>query len=228
MAKPQEKADEKNEQKPQPRAANADLILAAAARLFRSKGYGAATVRDIARAAGVLPGTLHYWFPNKERILFSMAEAAVLGVTARVREAIAGSHDPVRRLRLALDAYVMELLRGGDAMVVLLYEFRSLSGGHRAAIAALRNRFDRIWDGLVHQAVGAGSLRPEIDVRLVRLFGLGAANWVLQWYTPKGDYTPEEIAEKYARFFAGSIFPGAPPPGWQPEPEEPSAPNSPG
>jgi AcrR family transcriptional regulator len=35
------------------------VLLGVAGRLFREKGYQATTARDIAAAAGMLPGSLH-------------------------------------------------------------------------------------------------------------------------------------------------------------------------
>ncbi|PYQ46008.1 MAG: hypothetical protein DMF77_02445 [Acidobacteria bacterium] len=44
-----------------------DRFLDAAARLFRAKGFEATTVREIAKAARMLPGSLHYRYPTKDR-----------------------------------------------------------------------------------------------------------------------------------------------------------------
>jgi AcrR family transcriptional regulator len=46
-------------------------IYAAAIQLFREKGYGAATVEEIARSAGVAKGTLFNFFPAKGAILLA-------------------------------------------------------------------------------------------------------------------------------------------------------------
>jgi AcrR family transcriptional regulator len=46
-------------------------LLDAAAQVFAAEGYAAATMNGVAAAAGVSPGTLYQFFPNKE----SMAEA---------------------------------------------------------------------------------------------------------------------------------------------------------
>ena len=44
-------------------------ILDHAARLFRTKGFEATSVRDIARAVGMLPGSLYCHFATKEELL---------------------------------------------------------------------------------------------------------------------------------------------------------------
>ncbi|MFZ5814199.1 MAG: TetR/AcrR family transcriptional regulator [Bacillota bacterium] len=51
-------------------------ILEAALRIFAEKGYNATTNADIARAAGVTPAALYYYFANKEE-LFREAVAGI-------------------------------------------------------------------------------------------------------------------------------------------------------
>lgn len=54
-----------------------ERILRAAGRLFRRRGFEAATTRDIARAAGVAAGTLFNYYPGKEDIARALAAAAM-------------------------------------------------------------------------------------------------------------------------------------------------------
>lgn len=46
-----------------------DRILFAASRLFAEKGIQAASLSQIARAAGIAKGTLHYYYPSKESLV---------------------------------------------------------------------------------------------------------------------------------------------------------------
>jgi AcrR family transcriptional regulator len=181
-------------------------ILAAAGKLFRERGYAATTTRDIATAARVLPGTLHYWFPTKFALLQRLMERACARLMARVDEAAAQSSHPGKRLRLALRAYLELLLSDKDAMAALVFEYRFVEPEHRGAILRLRNRVDRKWERLLQEAAGAGQLRPGLDLSMARLFGLGAIHGTLQWFSPDGKYSAGEIAELYADFFAGGVF----------------------
>jgi AcrR family transcriptional regulator len=47
-------------------------LLEAAARVFATTGYTAASINAIAREAGVSPGTLYQFFPNKEAIAIEL------------------------------------------------------------------------------------------------------------------------------------------------------------
>jgi len=49
-------------------------IIAAAARLFRAKGFAGASVREIAAEAGLRKASLYYYFPSKEEIVYAMVE----------------------------------------------------------------------------------------------------------------------------------------------------------
>src|SRR4051794_289301 len=59
------------------KAATRRQILSAAERLFREKGFGEATTRDIVRAGGIASGTLFNYFATKEAVLAVLAAGAV-------------------------------------------------------------------------------------------------------------------------------------------------------
>jgi AcrR family transcriptional regulator len=176
--------------------------------LFRQKGFAATTVREIAAAAGILPGSLHYRFATKEDLLLALMDRGIERAVCAVRTAIADSHDPLDRMRAALRAHLCLLVREDDSIYVLLYEGHSLSGAARDHMVRLRDRYDALWDGLLHAAAGTGRLRRDVDLRLVRFFLLGGVNWTAQWFSTRGPYSVEQVAEAYAdMLFHGLLQP---------------------
>src|SRR5258708_24623061 len=105
-----------------------EVVLDAAAHVFRKRGFGGATVREVAQAAGMLPGSLHYRYPSKEALLLDLMERALTRVMAAAREAVGAARDPVERLRLGIRAHLEALLSGDDDFYVLLYDWRALEG----------------------------------------------------------------------------------------------------
>ncbi|MCX5397115.1 TetR/AcrR family transcriptional regulator [Streptomyces sp. NBC_00102] len=73
-------------------------LLAAAADVFRTQGYTAASTNAIAREAGVSPGTLYQFFPNKEAIAVELGDRLLHRWQETYGEAITSSHT-----ELALD-----------------------------------------------------------------------------------------------------------------------------
>lgn len=192
-------------EKPAKRAVIDDRFLDAAARLFRQQGYEATTVRAIAKAAGMLPGSLHYRYPTKDALLLALMRRGVEADMASVRAAIDGTSDAVERLHLALRAR-MRFLLSRDSASVVLFDWRALKGEARAEMIRLRDAYEAFWVGLIEEASRTGALRPQLDLRLLRMFVFGATNWVALWYSPHGDRSPEEIADAFWGFIAYGVF----------------------
>ena len=182
-----------------------DRFLDAAARLFRQQGFEATTVREIAKAAGSLPGSLHYRYPTKAALLIDLTRRGMDADLAAVRAAIAGVADPVERLRLALRARLQYLL-SRDAAQVILYDWRALKGKAREEMIRLRDRYEAFWSGLVYEAAGSARLRPDLDLKMLRFLLLGAINSVAQWYSPRGQCGPAEVAEAFWEFLAFGVL----------------------
>ena len=181
-------------------------LLEAAGQLFRRKGFAATTVREIAEAAGVWPGSLHYYFPTKESILLALMEQGIVGAESGFRAALEESEDPIERIRLAIRNHIRMLVGDKHGTYVLLYEGRGLEGDARAAMVRLRDRYDAMWDGLFYQAIGTGRMRKDLDVRMARLMILGAVNWIAQWYAAGKGRSADEIADGFSAMMLEGIL----------------------
>jgi AcrR family transcriptional regulator len=102
-------------------------ILESAATLFRERGFEAATLRDIARAAGLSTGALFANFADKNEIFLTVLEAENTRVIRTMRDAHDKKLDLVPRLhtqlmrgyeatqhnaRIVLSAFVMKWSQG--------------------------------------------------------------------------------------------------------------------
>ncbi|WP_053665695.1 TetR/AcrR family transcriptional regulator [Streptomyces sp. MMG1121] len=80
---PQTQQEQEQPQKEQPRRRQARgerriaQLLEAAAQVFCTTGYTAASTNAIAREAGVSPGTLYQFFPNKEAIAIELGDRLI-------------------------------------------------------------------------------------------------------------------------------------------------------
>jgi AcrR family transcriptional regulator len=96
------------------KAATRQRILDAARKLFTSKGFEAATTRDIADEAEIASGTLFNYFPTKEAILASLATEATTEINADFDSGLAqsGGHEiTCRYFEENLFAFVAASLR---------------------------------------------------------------------------------------------------------------------
>jgi AcrR family transcriptional regulator len=170
-------------------------LLQTAAHLFRNKGYERTTVRDLASAVGIQSGSIFHHFKSKDDILRAVMEETIHYNTAlmRVELAAAGS---VREQVLALIRCELQSIMGGsgEAMAVLVYEWRSLSAEGQAQVLALRDIYEQIWLQVLGEAREAGYIKG--DVFITRRFLTGALSWTTTWFRADGSMTLEQLAEE--------------------------------
>lgn len=68
-------------------------ILKAALQVFSRKGYAAATNAEIARAAGVTPAALYYYFPSKEDLFKAVISGRREALLPGMQQTLAQFHD---------------------------------------------------------------------------------------------------------------------------------------
>lgn len=170
-------------------------VMDVAARLFRERGFHATSTRDIARATGMLPGSIYYHFASKEELLAQVYEEGTRRIVEAVDGAIVGETDPWRRLEAAATAHLEMLLGGSDYAQVVIRVLPQDVGEAGRRLSTLRASYERRFRQLLSDL----DLPPEVDLRYLRLFLLGGMNWAQFWFKPKGD-TPKIIARHFIDF----------------------------
>ncbi|MFQ5935771.1 MAG: TetR/AcrR family transcriptional regulator [Acidiferrobacterales bacterium] len=169
-------------------------LLDAAAHLFRAHGYHATSMRDIAGAVGMLPGSIYYHFPSKDDLLATVYEEGVRRIAERVDAAIAEEQSPRRQLEAACIAHLEMLLDQSDYAQVVLRVLPDDAAPIRSRLIALRDEYETRFKHLVMQL----DLPPQVNRHYFRLLLLGALNWAQAWYRPGGD-SPQTIARQLLR-----------------------------
>jgi len=179
-------------------------LLSAAANLFRRKGFGATTTRDIAAAADMQSGSPFYHFKSKDALLYAVMEEGMRSALARQRAAAQmpgyAALTPGQQLRVLVDAHFEVLLGpGSDFVPVMLYEARSLPPRQHKALGQLIAEYESLWLPVLNALHASGQLRAP--VRLARLLILGALNWSVQWFDPQKGASLQDLSDAAMQLF---------------------------
>src|ERR1700675_734253 len=175
-----------------------EVIADVAVRLFGEHGYTGTTMRDIAEAVGVLPGSLYAHIDSKETLLLEIVSDGIARFLA-IEQSLAASVDsPEVRLRKAIRAHVDVVAEDPQRSLVVFHQWRFLSEPNRASAIAMRRRYANASVTIIDDGKAAGEFRPRLDTRIAVFSVLGALNWIPEWYSDKAAQTPGELAEKMA------------------------------
>jgi AcrR family transcriptional regulator len=133
----------------------------------------AATMREIAKGAGVALGAAYYYFPSKEAMVLAYYDGVQAEHRVRATEALAnGSHKLLERLRIIFHTK-LDILRGDRKLLGTLFRYTGEPEHPLSALGAgtRKNREESI--GVFTLALGEEEI-PE-DVRVV----LPGALWAL-------------------------------------------------
>ena len=169
-----------------------ETLTDVAMRVFAERGYDAASMDDVARAAGITKASIYHHVAGKEALLergLGRALDALFGVLDEPR---AASGPAVERL-----AFVVRRVAETTAELLpelsVLFRVRGNSATERGALER-RRTFDRLVSDLVGRAQSDGSLRPDVDPALITRLLFGMTNSTAEWYRPNGRLRPAELA----------------------------------
>ncbi|CAE6913864.1 Acyclic terpenes utilization regulator AtuR, TetR family [Pseudomonas marincola] len=170
-------------------------LLQMAAHLFRSKGFDRTTVRDLAGAVGIQSGSIFHHFKSKDEILRSVMEETIRYNTALMRDALGQAANTRERMLALIRCELQSIMGGtGEAMAVLVYEWRSLSDDGQQFILALRDEYEQIWLDVLEEARVQGEFSG--DPFIIRRFLTGALSWTNTWFRSEGPMSLDQLAEQ--------------------------------
>jgi len=190
-----------------PRAATYDdqraQILAAAAQLFASRGYTAATMNEVAAACGVSKPTLYHYVRDKHDLLAQIAAGHVARLEALVADVQAQGLAPEAHLRQLIRRFMLAYADAEHEHRVLTEDVKFLAATEQRAVMAAQRRVVAAF------AEAVAMLRPELQAARLNtplamlLFGM--INWTFTWLKAGGALTHETLAPVVEQLFFGGL-----------------------
>ncbi|MFB4309950.1 TetR/AcrR family transcriptional regulator [Actinomadura sp. GTD37] len=146
---------------------NRERVLRTARRLFASDGLGV-SLDEIARRAGVGPGTVHRHFPTKDALYLAVAIDMLQGLIAEA-EALAATGDPE-----ALFALLSRMVATGAENATVKSALAAAEFDLRTAAPNVAADLTRHVADLLARAHAAGTARPDATADEVMALVAGA------------------------------------------------------
>jgi AcrR family transcriptional regulator len=188
-----------------------DELVQAAAQVFREKGYGRATVGDIAKAMGTDRATVYYYVPNKAALFRLVVREKLLENTRQI-EAIAASSEPgPHKLRAAIRGLMTSFHESYPYLYVYVQEdlsrLETEDNEWSREMAQLGKRYDRSLIRIVQQGLADGSLHSPLPPKVLAYSIIGMLNWSYRWFQVDGPMSGAEIGDALADLVLSGLTP---------------------
>ncbi|MEV5413674.1 TetR/AcrR family transcriptional regulator [Thermopolyspora sp. NPDC052614] len=177
-----------------------DHLVKLAAEIFARKGFQATTVREIAKEAGILSGSLYHHFDSKETIVDEVLSTFLEDLIGRYRAILAKGGDP-RQVLTAMVHTAFGTLEPHRAAITVMQNdwsyLRSLPGDRFDYLVAAEDEVERMWVDQIKRGQAEGFFRADVDPKVTYRM-IRDTIWVsVRWFRPDGRLDPDAIADQY-------------------------------
>jgi AcrR family transcriptional regulator len=182
-------------------------IIAAAAEIFKEKGYQAATTRDIAAAVGIQQATLYYYVSSKEELLYLVVREPMMRLYAQLEEIVKASLPARHKIERAIQAHLAAFDDSYPHMFVFVQELPNVVSALQDRLGEFPGRYQHLWEDILRQGMATAELRTDLDAVATTLMILGMCNWMSRWYRKGGRLDTTTLARQYASAVLDGLVP---------------------
>lgn len=140
-------------------------IAEGAMKVFITKGYDKATVREIAEAAGLTMGSMYNYVRTKEDIIYVVYDHVTRELREDMRKAISRVDDPKQQLEVAFRHNLKAIDRRADQIRFLYQESGSLDRDSLHVVLARETEYIEMFEDCIRKSLG-GKRASEFKIKL--------------------------------------------------------------
>ena len=170
------------------------IILDEAAKLFKLKGFGGTSMRDLAGEVGMEAASMYNHIKSKDEILEHLCfhvSNTYIAQLAEVEQMPGSNGDKLKQL---LRRHINLMLEDGAAVSVANNDWKYLTDSKLLQFKAARKQYEKGFAVLIENGITAGEFRP-VNASVALFTILSAVRWVELWYRPGRGVTAQELEE---------------------------------
>ncbi|KJR99860.1 MAG: hypothetical protein VR68_08150 [Peptococcaceae bacterium BRH_c4a] len=179
-------------------------IIKAAAKVFKAKGYHAATVQDIANEVGMLKGSLYYHIQGKEQLLSEVLMCAVNVLKDGLAKVLISDCQPEEKLKRAILFHLQAYL-GHEELPVLYREVSSLPPDSHDKLRTAIKEYEDMWLKMLRDGVASSAFCGDLPAGIILKSIFGMCNWTHNWFRHDGGLSQAEVGELFYRIVLEGI-----------------------
>ena len=189
------------------RMKRAQEILDAAREIFLEKGFGGASVAEIASKVGVVEGLVYSYYPTKRDLLNDVLCGMYLPLIRDIEESFSRIQGVRSRLRFLIWRHLRVFIEEPGLSRLVLHEVRTGPEYFQSILHDLHVRYTTFLVRTLQEAIEQGEIRADVDIELLRSMIYGGIEHRM-WGTlfGRGAVDVESTADQYTQIVLGSLM----------------------
>lgn len=181
-----------------------NLILSEASKLFKEKGFGGATMRDLAERVGIEAASMYNHIRSKDEIL----EEICFGIGRKYDEQLT-EIDKIKiscpeKIEAIIAFHIQMIIEDSNAVSVLNNDWKFLNSEKMVEFKSMRNEYEKHLAAIITKGIEEGSFKP-VNVSVALFTILSSLRWVELWYKPSRGVTKEELAKDISAILMNGV-----------------------
>ncbi|GAA4459143.1 TetR/AcrR family transcriptional regulator [Rurimicrobium arvi] len=181
------------------------LILGEAARLFREKGFGGSSMRELAERVGMEAASMYNHIRSKDEILDAICFEAGEKYNRQLEEArVQFAGDYPRMMEAIIAFHVAIIFEYRDAVSVLNNDWKYLKPERLTEFKKMRKEYEKNLAGIITEGIAAGAFK-EVNISVALFTLLSSLRWVELWYKPGRGVSKDSLAKDISAILMNGI-----------------------
>lgn len=180
-------------------------IRSTAAKLFRKKGYGATSMRNIAEGVGIKAGSIYNHFDSKQDLLQNLLMLPANLYTTEMQAVKTSPLSSRQKLEKLIKHHVKMAVEHTDTVALIVSDWAHLEGDARTEFFKLREDYEKDFREIIEAGKAEGAFNKAVNTDIAVFSMLSTLRWLFSWYNRNKSLDVKELEEQMIKSLLGGI-----------------------
>jgi TetR/AcrR family transcriptional regulator, cholesterol catabolism regulator len=181
-----------------------EFIIEKASKLFREKGFGASSMRDLAETVGVEAASLYNHIQSKAEILQTICFKVANEFISHL-DAVEASREPtLKKMELIIRFHIRMMLDQYEYVYISDHEWRHLPEPYLSNFLNQRRSYRKSLADIIEEGISRGEVKP-IEPYVAVLTILSAVSGIESWHRSRKTIGAEVLESSMLRYLIDGL-----------------------
>jgi len=181
-----------------------EVIIDKATRLFMEKGFGSASMRDIAEHVGVEAASLYNHIQSKSEILQDICFKVANQFIQNLEQVEASSASALEKMETLIRFHIRMMLQQYESIYISDHEWRHLPEPYLSNFLNQRRHYRKRLASIIEQGTQNGQMK-QIEPYVAVLTILSAISGIESWHRSRKTITEDVLEENMVKFLVEGL-----------------------